>query len=77
VSGFDVGRDGIWFLPESAQDAAQAVRFLDFATGAVRTRSVPLGRVSGDLSVSPDGRRAMYSRTDRSGCDLMLVENFR
>jgi hypothetical protein len=36
-----------------------------------------LGNVDNPLTVSPDGRTILYSRTDSSVDDLMLVENFR
>jgi hypothetical protein len=29
------------------------------------------------LTLAPDGRRILFTHRDRSGSDLMLVENFR
>jgi hypothetical protein len=33
--------------------------------------------IQGGLTVSPDGRTVLYTRTVNSGADLMLIDNFR
>lgn len=75
--GFVLGNGGIWFLPGGHDDANRELKFLDLGTGKVGACSGPLGRLQGDLSVSPDGRFAIYTKADNPGSDLMLVENFR
>ena len=60
-------------------DAGPSIRMLDLTTRQA-TELVPLGpgtTPSVGLDVSPDGRWILYTRQDRAGSDLMLVENFR
>jgi Tol biopolymer transport system component len=53
------------------------VEMLDLTTRRT-TEVVSLApRSGGGLSVSPDGQWILYAHTDRTGSDLMLVENFR
>jgi hypothetical protein len=54
-----------------------SIQFFDAATKRTRPIATIEKRLSLRLSVSPDGRWILYSQTDQSGSDLMLVENFR
>jgi len=74
--GFCVADAGVYFVPESA-DGARAVQFLNFATGQVQVLVRIAQPFSYGLSVSPDGRFALYPQVDVSRSELMLVENFR
>jgi len=75
---------GIYFVP--VQDAASgySIQFLDLQTNQIRqiasfegpVGSGGLGDDSG-LAISPDGRWILYTRADRGGAELRLVENFR
>jgi hypothetical protein len=61
------------------------LRFYDFATRRSETVGTlgdvgftgKLGEIDFSPGVSPDGRTVLYSRTDSTVDDLMLVENFR
>lgn len=54
-----------------------SIRFLEPATGEIRTIA-ELGKLAcRDLAISPDRRWALYTQTDQSSSDLMLVEDFR
>jgi Tol biopolymer transport system component/DNA-binding winged helix-turn-helix (wHTH) protein len=50
--------------------------FLDFKTQRTRTVGVLPGPLGWNIDVSPDGRWVTYSKFDREGSELMLVENF-
>ena len=75
---FAVLDKGIYFIRPPEASGNCTLRFLSFKTGAVKIiASMPHAGNSG-LSVSPDGRYALYTQEDQvSGSDLMLVENFR
>ena len=50
---------------------------MSFSTGKSRPVVIsdrPIGSLA--LSVSPDQRFILYSQSDQSGSDLMLIENF-
>ena len=75
--GFDVTEDGLYYNAASSPNQ-YSIAFFDFSTG--KTRAVvmsdrPIGSLA--LSVSPDQRSILYTQTDHSGSDLMIVENFR
>jgi Tol biopolymer transport system component/DNA-binding winged helix-turn-helix (wHTH) protein len=69
---------GIYFA--TVTSAGPVLEFFSFATGRVNevTRLVkgPEKYIPG-LAVSPDGRSILYVQMDRSGSDLMMVEDFR
>jgi len=74
---FAVVNDGIWYLtPWSKQGSL--LKFYDFASKSSRTVYRTAGPYFAGLTVSPDGRRILYTQFDRPfNQDLMLVEGFR
>jgi dipeptidyl aminopeptidase/acylaminoacyl peptidase len=79
-------KGGLYYIAAIRLQPTAAFRFtlhfLDLNSG--RTKDVgtllePSSEAAGmgDLSVSPDGRWAVYGQRDRLESDLMLVENFR
>jgi dipeptidyl aminopeptidase/acylaminoacyl peptidase len=73
---FAPAREGIYFVALHP-DGRSAVRFHSFATGKVTTVAAIHRPVGWGLALSPDERYLLYTQVDRSGSDLMLVENFR
>ena len=84
---FCVTSKGVYF---ASPDRANAIQFLDAASGQVSTlatldQRVASGlaeatldqRVAGGLAVSPDGAYVVWSQMDRNTFNLMLVEGFR
>jgi Tol biopolymer transport system component len=77
TGGWVVFADGIYYISKPNEKGVSYIRFKDFATSSDRS-IVPIeGRVWWGLSVSPDRRTFLYTSSDESGSDLMLVENFR
>ncbi len=69
--------NGIYYFGAADNEGHSELRLYEFATGNIRKlvtieRGLRLG-----LSISPDGRTALYTQVDEVGSDLMLVENFR
>jgi Tol biopolymer transport system component/DNA-binding winged helix-turn-helix (wHTH) protein len=67
-------RHGIYFIEPGR------IAYSRFATaGTTTVLTLPTDSVVGDpgLALSPDGRWLLYGQMDRSGSDVMLVENFR
>jgi Tol biopolymer transport system component len=85
----DRGGQSVWALTgqgicffDFSGSTGPALKFYNFATGKVmllREFSKDTLLVTGatTLSVSPDGRWILYTQSDQSSCNLMLVENFR
>jgi hypothetical protein len=53
------------------------LQYLNVATGTSMTVARNLGVVGFGLTASRDGRTILYTRTDSSVDDLMLVDHFR
>jgi Tol biopolymer transport system component len=68
---FGVTSKGVYFQPN-----AKTIRFLDAATGKTSTIA-ELDKPGGNIGVSPDDAYVVWSQTDRTSQDLMLVEGFR
>jgi Tol biopolymer transport system component/DNA-binding winged helix-turn-helix (wHTH) protein len=77
--GYSVLDKGIYFIRPPAAGGSPTLQFLDFARGNIQQiASIPNLAIWRGLSVSPDGRSALYTQDDQvPGSDLMLVENFR
>jgi eukaryotic-like serine/threonine-protein kinase len=72
--------DGIYYVarPDQALPFAFELRFLNLGSGKHETLNRFAARFGGGLSVSPDRKTFLYSRTQPSaGDDLMLIRNFR
>jgi Tol biopolymer transport system component len=73
---FAVFEDGIYYAGRF-ENGQTPLLFFQFSTG----RSRLLTRIEGDLyyglSVSPDRKTVLFSKSVASGRDLMLIENFR
>lgn len=68
-----VGRDGIYFV----QRDPTTLRFLDFASGEVRTAFAPSKQVpflERSLSLSPDGRSLLLALIDHSDDEILRVD---
>jgi hypothetical protein len=84
----DVPMESLWALTgegicffDMGNRAGPVLKFFSFSNRVTLFRQLPKEtKVDGSstaLSVSPDGRRILYTQIDQSGSDLMLVENFR
>jgi dipeptidyl aminopeptidase/acylaminoacyl peptidase len=74
--GFTFGKGVIYYLRAEARDWTSLRRY-SIATGADAELSrIPGGMYLG-LSVTPDEKYAIYTRFERRGNDLMLVDRFR
>jgi Tol biopolymer transport system component len=74
-------REGIYYLDrEELPDSGvrYLLKFYSFATQKIETVA-PMERrpFNSGLSVSPDGKRFLYTQADQSYTDIMLVNNFR
>ncbi len=72
--------DGRIYYGTAAPPEGPRLEFLDLATGRVRE----IGRIAKapaltipSLAISPDGRHLLYAQYDRSGSNIMMVEDFR
>ena len=66
-------RDGVYFYPA---DSPGTLSYFDFATEEVRpVFEVGRGSYYG-LSISPDGRYALYAKIEGISSDIMLINNF-
>jgi len=68
--------DGFYYIEEAKDEVA--LKFVDFATRHER-RLAGLGQVAilpFAIAVSPDRQQILYSQTEQTGADIMLVENF-
>jgi Tol biopolymer transport system component len=75
---FAVGAAGLYHLECGGEPKDVPLYLLDPTSGRRRvigTLESPLG--SGGLTVSPDGKTILYTRSGGAGADLMLIENFR
>jgi len=76
-TGYALVDDGIYFIPRPDPSKGYSIRFLELATGKIKTIAELGKRFGNELCVSPDRRWALYWQQDQVVSDLMLVENFR
>jgi len=76
---WSVVEQGIYFITADTPNRP-LIQFFSFATGKASTvfaLEKPLPGLGSGLSVSPDGRRLIWTQVDQPSTDLMLMENFR
>ena len=74
---FVVTDGGIWHFASNAPDDGSELHYYDFASRLSRRVYRTERPVWAGMSLSPDGRRLLFSELDWRGSDLMLVERFR
>jgi len=74
---FFVVARGIYFITPPTPDRRYFLRFLDLASGKVKTIAPAQPEPYIGLTVSPDERTLLYTVSEMASSDLVLVENFR
>jgi Tol biopolymer transport system component len=69
--------NGIYYIGRRDADNLNPIQFYEFSTGASRVIVKIEGPLHIGLSVSPDGKTFLFSKSVTSGADLMMIENFR
>jgi len=74
---YAVWEQGVYFFTPQDKQGRMDLTLYDFRTRG--TRKILTIETTGAFLVaaSPDGRTILYTQTDKTGSDLMLVENFR
>ena len=70
-------RTGIYYFPQGREGKLFSVKFYEFSTGASRLITQFEGKSAMGLSVSPDRKTVLFTKSVTSGSDLILIENFR
>jgi Tol biopolymer transport system component/DNA-binding winged helix-turn-helix (wHTH) protein len=68
-------KNGIYFIPQS-QEISPSIDYFDFATQQVR-HVAALNGYPFWLSVTSDGKFALFDQTDKDESNIIVVENFR
>jgi hypothetical protein len=68
--------DGIYYIAPQTDDGFYLLEFYQFSTKTSRVLEKISGLVDQGLSVSPDGKSMLFSRSVRTGSDLMMIENY-
>jgi hypothetical protein len=73
-----LGQDGIYFV--DAQKTPAVLKFVDLVSRKVTvmaTLAKPPAKFTRGLSISPDGRYALFCQDDVDRYEIRVVENFR
>jgi len=73
---FAVDAEGLYYSAPADSGHRGAIRFFSFAEAQSRPIVISERPLGMGLTVSPDGRRMLFTRIDQSGSDLMLIGNF-
>ena len=74
---FAVVEDGIYYIGRGGENGQYPLRFLQFSTGKSHELTRLDHPTNYGLTVAPDRKTFVFTKTASFGSDLMLVENFR
>jgi hypothetical protein len=69
--------DGIYYIGQRSDEGYYPLEFFQFSSGKSRLLTKIEGYPSYGLSVSPDRKTILFSKSATSGADLMMIENFQ
>jgi Tol biopolymer transport system component/DNA-binding winged helix-turn-helix (wHTH) protein len=69
-------RDGVYYIGARGEDGLYPLQFYSFSAKASRVLTKISGQIFQGLTVSPDGKSILVSRTVTVGSDLMTIMNF-
>jgi len=75
--GWAVGKKGIYFVTLPDNLGHTDLSIFEFASGKIRKILTFQRPDAGFGAVSPDERTILYTQSDETGSDLMMVENFK
>jgi eukaryotic-like serine/threonine-protein kinase len=74
---FDVFEDGIYYIGQPQTRMQYSIQFYNFSTKVSSFVSRVEGPLQQGLSVSPDRKTILFSKSVPPSADLMIIENFR
>jgi serine/threonine protein kinase len=69
--------DGIYYLGPRSDEGSYPLEFFQFSSGVIRLLTKIPGSVFQGLSVSPDRKTILFTKSVSVGADLMMIESFR
>ena len=76
MRGFFPVSGGIYYIGRITDEGFYPLEFYQFSTKTSRLLEKVSGQVDQGLSVSPDGKSVIFSRSVHTGSDLMMIENY-
>jgi hypothetical protein len=77
LKSFFPASDGIYYIGSRSDEGYYPLEFFQFSNSASRLLAKIEGRAYQGLSVSPDRKMILFSKSISFGADLMMIENFR
>jgi hypothetical protein len=69
--------DGIYYIGRRSENGQYPLQFFQFSSQTSRLLTNIDGVIYIGLSVSPDRTAILFTKTAKSGANLMMIENFR
>jgi hypothetical protein len=77
MKSFFPGAHGIYYIGCQSDDKSYPLELFQFSDGSSRLLAKIDGSPYQGLSVSPDEKTILYSKSASIGADLMMIDNFR